>query len=89
MFGWVPAPGVLRAMAARTLSSEDQQTLDSPEDDNETDTIRESRASIELKLYNNSSQTDNVPMNGDGTVVTYTNVFKYLGTLKHEADCHH
>ena len=81
VFGWVPAPGVLRAMAARTLSSEDQQTLDSPEYDNETDTIRESRASIELKLYNNSSQTDNVPMNGDRTVVTYTNVFKYLGTL--------
>jgi len=77
---WFPAPGEIRSLATLALAEEDLQTLDVSEE-NETDEIRESRAALELRLYNDSPQTDDVPMNGDGAIVTYTNIFKYLGTL--------
>lgn len=77
---WYPAPGEIRGLATMTLAADDLQTLYVAEE-NETDEVRESRASLELRLYNESPQTNDVPMNGDGAIVTYTAVFKYLGTL--------
>ena len=77
---WFPAPGELRALAPSILAPQDLQTLDIPQDENETDEVRESRASLQLRLYNESQETDNISMGGVGTTVTYTSEFPYLGS---------
>jgi len=67
-------------LAPSILAPQDLQTLDIPQDENETDEVRESRASLQLRLYNESPETDNISMGGVGTTVTYTSEFPYLGS---------